>query len=243
MRRPGQPATETMKLIFDLLICGSSYPTEIHNKTGLHGNTVNDALNFLVQNGLVSKERNGQRVLYSLVIVDDSWHVPWIKLVSPKEETPSTHKKVRRQMSKGLFRKELDRKVSNLRERFGKLVKDPLNDELIDTLIKLHKDVTPRLLLNNIEKPFCLECLNSTKSFFPMLLIQDFNEFCCPNCGISIPKISTETNRPTESPEEAKRRELFYSEEKKKKSYTEIERLLTKYKEGTIRERKIIKKS
>ena len=58
MRRPGQPATETMKLIFDLLICGSSYPTEIHNKTGLHGNTVNDALNFLVQNGLVSKERN-----------------------------------------------------------------------------------------------------------------------------------------------------------------------------------------
>jgi len=118
-----------------------------------------------------------------------------------------------------------------------------LNDELIDTLIKLHKDVTPRLLLNNTEKPFCLECLNSTKSFFPMLLIQDSNEFCCPNCGITIPKISTETNRPTENPEEAKRRELFYNEEKKKKSYTEIERLLTKYKEGTIRKRKIIQKS
>src|SRR5450759_3486328 len=160
MWRSGQPAIETMKLIFDLLICGSSYPTEIHNKTGLHGNTVNDALNFLVQKGLVSKERNGQRVLYSLVIADDSWHVPWIKLVPPKEEDPSTHEEVRNQMSKGLFRKELYRKVSNLRERFGKLVKDPLNDELIDTLIKLHKDVTPRLLLNNIEKPFCLECLN-----------------------------------------------------------------------------------
>ena len=243
MQRPMQPATETMKRIFDLLICAPSYPTEIHNKTGLHGNTVNDALNFLVQNGLVSKERNGQRVLYSLVIADDGWYVPWIKLVRPKEEEPSTSKEVRRQMSKGLFRKELDRRVSNLRERFGKLVKDPLNDELIDTLIKLHKDVTPRLLLNNTKKPFCLECLNSTKSFFPMLLIQDSNEFCCPNCGITIPKISTETNRPTENPEEAKRRELFYNEEKKKKSYTEIERLLTKYKEGTIRKRKIIQKS
>ena len=243
MQRPMQPATETMKRIFDLLICAPSYPTEIHNKTGLHGNTVNDALSFLVQNGLVSKERNGQRVLYSLVIADDGWYVPWIKLVRPKEEEPSTRKKVRRQMSKGLFRKELDRRLSNLRERFGKLVKDPLNDELIDTLIKLHKDVTPRLLLNNTEKPFCLECLNSTKSFFPMLLIQDSNEFCCPNCGITIPKISTETNRPTENPEEAKRRELFYNEEKKKKSYTEIERLLTKYKEGTIRKRKIIKKT
>ena len=222
----------------------ASYPTEIHNKTGLHGNTVNDALSFLVKNGLVSKERNGQRVLYSLVIPDDGSYVPWIKLVRPKEEEePSTRKEVRRQMSKGLFRRRTDRRVSNLRERFGKLVKDPLNDELIDALINLHKDVTPRLLLNNTEKPFCLECLNSTKSFFPMLLIQDSNEFCCPNCGITIPKISTETNRPTENPEEVKRRELFYNEEKKKKSYTEIERLLTKYKEGTIRKRKIIKKS
>lgn len=243
MQRPRQPAIETMKRIFDLLICAPSYPTEIHNKTGLHGNTVNDALNFLVQNGLVSKERNGQTVLYRLVMVDDGWNVPWIKLVRPKEEEPSTREEVRRQMSKGLLRKELYRRVSNLRERFGKLVKAPLNDELIDTLIKLHKDVTPRLLLNNTEKPFCLECLNSTKSFFPMLLIQDSNEFCCPNCGITIPKISTETNRPTENPEEAKRRELFYNEEKKKKSYAEIERLLTKYKEGTIRKRKIIKKS
>ena len=242
MHRPRQPSVETVKRIFDLLICAPSYPTEIHNKTGLHGNTVNDALRFLVQDGLVSKERNGPRVLYSLVIADDGWYVPWVKLVHPKEE-PVIRKEVGRQMSKGLLRKELDRRVSNLRERFGKLVKDPLNDELIDALIKLHKDVTPRLLLNKTEKPFCLECLNSTKSFFPMLLFQDSNEFCCPNCGITIPKISTETNRPTENPEEAKRRELFYSDEKKKESYTEIERLLTKYTEGTIRKRKIIKKS
>lgn len=241
MHRPRQPSVETVKRIFDLLICAPSYPTEIHNKTGLHGNTVNDALRFLVQDGLVSKERNGPRVLYSLVIADDGWYVPWVKLVHPKEE-PVIRKEVGRQMSKGLLRKELDRRVSNLRERFGKLVKDPLNDELIDALIKLHKDVTPRLLLNKTEKPFCLECLNSTKSFFPMLLFQDSNEFCCPNCGITIPKISTETNRPTENPEEAKRRELFYSDEKKKESYTEIERLLTKYTEGTIRKRKIIKK-
>ena len=241
MHRPRQPSVETVKRIFDLLICAPSYPTEIHNKTGLHGNTVNDALRFLVQDGLVSKERNGPRVLYSLFIADDGWYVPWVKLVHPKEE-PVIRKEVGRQMSKGLLRKELDRRVSNLRERFGKLVKDPLNDELIDALIKLHKDVTPRLLLNKTEKPFCLECLNSTKSFFPMLLFQDSNEFCCPNCGITIPKISTETNRPTENPEEAKRRELFYSDEKKKESYTEIERLLTKYTEGTIRKRKIIKK-
>ena len=243
MHRPMQPAIETVKRIFDLLICAPSYPTEIHNKTGLHGNTVNDALSFLVQNGLVSKERKGKRVLYSLLIAEDGWYVPWVKLVRPKEGEPSIRKEVGRQMSKGLLRKELDRRVSNLRERFGKLDNDPLNDELIDALIKLHKDVTPRLLLNKTEKPFCLECLNSTKSFFPMLLFQDSNEFCCPNCGITLPKISTETNRPTENPEEAKRRELFYNEEKKKESYTEIERLLTKYNEKTIRKRKIKKKS
>jgi hypothetical protein len=204
-------------------------------------NTVNNTLSFLVQNGLVSKERNGQRVLYSLVIADAGWYVPWINLVRPKEDR-STNKKVRRRISKGFFRKELDCRVSNLRERFGKL-ENPLNDELIETLIELHKDVLPWLLLDKTEKPFCLECLSGTKSFFPMLLFQDSNEFCCPNCGISIPRISTENNRPAENPEEVKRRELFYSDEKKKQSYTEIERLLSKYEEGTVKKRKIIKKS
>jgi hypothetical protein len=243
MQRLKQPSTETAKRIFDLLICAPSYPTEIYNNTGLHGTTINDALRFFVQNGLVSKERNGQRVLYSLVIADAGWYVPWIKLASPKDGEPSARKEVRRQMSKGVLRKELDRRVSNLRERFGELGKAPLNDELIDALIKLHKDITQELLLNITEKPFCLECLNSTKSFFPMHLVQDSDEFCCPNCGITIPKISTETSRPTENPEEIKRRELFYSEEKKKKSYTEIERLLTKYGEGPGRKRKTMKKS
>jgi hypothetical protein len=61
MRQPRQPAIETVKRIFDLLICAPSYPTEIHNKTGLHGDTINDALSFLLHSGLVSKERNGQR--------------------------------------------------------------------------------------------------------------------------------------------------------------------------------------
>jgi len=138
-------------------------------------------------------------------------------------------------MSKGFLRKELDRRVSNLRERFGRLVEDPSNDDLIDALIQLHKDVAHQVLLDNTEKPFCLECLSSTKSFFPLFLIQDSDEFCCPNCGISIPKISNETNRPIDNPEEAKRRELFYNEEKNKKSYVEIERLLAKYSQGTTR--------
>ena len=62
-----------------------------------------------------------------------------------------------------------------------------------------------------------------------MLLIQDSDEFCCPNCGITIPKISGENIWSAENPKDAKRRELFYNEEKKKKSYAEIERLLTKY--------------
>ncbi len=146
-------------------------------------------------------------------------------------------------ISKGFFRKEIDRQVSNLRERFGKLVNEPSNDELIDELIEIHKSSPSWLVLNNIEKPFCLECLNSTKLFFSMLLIQDSDEFCCPNCGITIPKINGENNRPIENPKDAKRRELFYNEEKKKKSYTEIERLLTKYEKRTTRKRKIIKKN
>jgi hypothetical protein len=129
------------------------------------------------------------------------------------------------------FRRELDREVSNLRERFGELAGAPSNDELIDVLIKLHNDLAPELTLAIIRKTFCLECLSSTKSFFPMRLIEDSNEFCCPNCGITIPKISTETDQPIENPEDAKRLKSISDAEKKKPSYMEIERLLTKYKE------------
>jgi hypothetical protein len=132
-------------------------------------------------------------------------------------------------MNKCLAKKELDRRVSNLRERFGKLDNNPTNDELIDALFALQKDATSQELLANTEKPFCLECLSNSKLFFPMFLIQDSDEFCCKNCGITIPRLSSETSRPTENPEVAKRRELFYNEEKDKKSYIEIERLLTKY--------------
>jgi DNA-binding transcriptional ArsR family regulator len=238
MQSPKQPATKTIKRIFDFLICAPSYPTEIHKKTGLHRNTINVTLKFLVQNGLVSKSRNGQKVLYSLVVADKDWYVPWVKLVLPKEER-STRKEIKRQISKSLLRKELDHRISNLRERFGNLVEIPSNDELIDTLIKLQKDKPEQLLLKNIEKPFCLECLNNNKLYFPMFLIQDSNEYCCPNCGISIPRLYTETDKPTQNPEEAKRRELFYGEEKKKESYTEIERLLTKYAEKTTKKRKV----
>ncbi len=233
MQQPKKPAVTTIKAIFDLLICRPSYPTEIHNRSELHKTTINVALNFLVKSGLVSKKRSGQRVFYSLVRQDDHWYKPWIKLVQPKEEKPAAIK-TGNKMGEAHLRKELDRRVSNLRERFGVLVEAPLNVELIETLMKFQKDLGPLLLLSNIEKPFCLECLNNVKSFFPMFLIQDSNEFCCPNCGITIQRLSTETNRPTENSEESRRRELLYSgEDKKKQSYTEIERLLTKYEKGT----------
>jgi DNA-binding transcriptional ArsR family regulator len=236
-----QPSIETTKSIFDLLICRPSYPTEIHNKTGLNRKTVNVALNSLLQNGLVSKKRNGQRVLYSLVKLDEGWYKPWIKLVQHKEKAVLIQNE--KKISNARLKKEIDRQVSNLRERFGKLVEAPLNNELIDTIMKLQKDIAPQLLLAIIEKPFCLECLNNTKSFFPMFLIQDSNEFCCPNCGITIQRLSTETNRPKENSEEAKRRESFYNgDEKKKQSYTEMERLIAKYEKGTRKKRKNGKK-
>jgi DNA-binding transcriptional ArsR family regulator len=241
MASPRQPSAKTMKSIFDLLLCAPSYPTEIQNKTGLQGNTVNGALRFLLQKKLVLRKRRGQRVLYSLAKPDEEWYKPWIKLVKQKERAPKPVK-VEKQMSNALLRKALDRQVSNLRERFGKLIEGPLNDELIDTLIKLQKDTSLKLLLSTMEKPFCLECLNNTKSYFPMFLIQDSNELCCPNCGITIQRLSTETDRPTQNSEEIKRRELFYNgDERKKLSYTEIERLLTKYEKGTPKKRKLRK--
>jgi hypothetical protein len=145
-------------------------------------------------------------------------------------------------MSKSLFREEVGREIANLHERFGVLDGNPSDDELIGTLIKLHKNVARVLLLKSIRKPFCLECLNNTKRFVPMLLLQDYNEFCCPKCGITIQRLSSETNRSTENPKEAKKREWFYKEEKKKKTYTDMELLLTKYEQQTARKRTVKKK-
>jgi hypothetical protein len=158
------------------------------------------------------------------------------------KEQPS-NSKVRRRLGKRVVRKELDCRVSNLRERFGQLVNAPSNDDLINVLASLNKDVSPQVFLDKTEKPFCLECLNSAKKLFLMVFIQDSDEFCCPNCGITIPKISSETSRPTDNHEEAKKVEFFYKDDNDAKSYIEIERLLTKYEEGSPRKMRMKKKS
>jgi hypothetical protein len=145
-------------------------------------------------------------------------------------------------MSKSLFREGIGREIANLHERFGELAANPSDDELIGELIKLHKNVARRLVLTSVRKPFCLECLNDTKRFIPMLLLQDYNEFCCPKCGITIQKLNSETNQSTENPAEAQKREWFYKGEKKKKTYTDMELLLAKYTERMATKRKITKK-
>jgi hypothetical protein len=145
-------------------------------------------------------------------------------------------------MSKSLFREGIGREIANLRESFGELAENPSDDELIGAIIKLHKNVPRRLVLKSVRKPFCLECLNDTKRFVPMLLLQDHNEFCCPKCGITIQKLNSENNQSTENPTEAQKREWFYKGEKKKKTYIDMELLLTKYAERMATKRKVRKK-
>ncbi len=114
-----------------------------------------------------------------------------------------------------------------MRESFGNL---PDTDELVNTLIQLTQNTTTaKVILDNIKQPFCLECLAESKLFIPMKLIADYDEFCCPKCGIAIPKPKNECS-PTENPEHTKLMELFYSTESKTQSYTKIERLLLEYK-------------
>jgi hypothetical protein len=145
-------------------------------------------------------------------------------------------------MNRSLFREEIGREIANMRERFGELTGNPSDEELIDTLVKLHKYVTRRLVLKSVRKPFCLECLNDTKRFVSMLFLQDYNEFCCPKCGITIQKLNLETNQSTENSKEAQKREWFYKGEQKKKTYTDMEILLMKYAERMATKRKVRKK-
>jgi hypothetical protein len=123
--------------------------------------------------------------------------------------------------------KEFTRRVLEMRENFGSL---PDTEELVNTLIQLAENsTTAKVLLDNIKQPFCLDCLAESKLFIPMKLISDYDEFCCPNCGIAIPKPKNEFS-PLENPEHTKLMELFYSAESKTQSYSKIERLLLEYK-------------
>jgi hypothetical protein len=123
--------------------------------------------------------------------------------------------------------KELNRRVLEMREKFGSL---PDTEELVNTLIQLAQNTTTaKVLLDNIKQPFCLDCLAESKLFIPMKLIVDYDELCCPNCGLSIPKPKNECS-PIENSEHTKQMELFYSAESKTQSYSKIERLLLQYK-------------
>jgi hypothetical protein len=231
MARPNQPATATIKKIYDLLLDAPSYPTKIHDVTGLHGNTVNVALKFLFKKGLINKERKEHRVYYSLVIGHDGGGVPWVELMCPKEAEIAIRKEVTQQIRVIDFRKELGRRVLEMREKFSSLPKNPENEELVNILIQIGENsATAKVLLDNIKQPFCLECLADSKLFIPMKLVIDYDEFCCPNCGIAIPKPKNEVNRPIENSEQTKLMELFYKKESKEISYSKIERLLLKYK-------------
>lgn len=126
--------------------------------------------------------------------------------------------------------KDLNRRVLEMRENFGSLPENPDHEELVNTLIRLAQNATTaKVIRDNIKQPFCLDCLAESKSFIPMKLIADYDEFCCPNCGISIPKPKNEFS-PLENPEHTKQMELFYSIESKTQSYSKIERLLLEYK-------------
>ena len=126
--------------------------------------------------------------------------------------------------------KELSRRVLEMRENFGSLPENPDNEELVNTLIQIAENTTTaKGLLDNIKQPFCLDCLAESKLFIPMKLIADYDEFCCPNCGISISKPKNEFS-PIDNPEHTKLMELFYSAESKTQSYSKIERLLLEYK-------------
>jgi hypothetical protein len=143
-------------------------------------------------------------------------------------------------MRRSLFREEIGREIANLRERFGELAGNPSDDELIDAILKPHEHATHLLVLKSARKPFCLECLNDAKQFVPMLFLQDYNEFCCPKCGITIEKLTSE-NQSTENSIKPQKREWFYKGEQEKKTYTDMEMLLTKYAERMATKRKVKK--
>lgn len=194
MPRPKGPSPEAVKRIYAVLVKGPKCFEDIWKETGLHRNTVGSTLGYLVQKNMLKRYREGHKKMYEMKKTQPpyyGWEIPWIELMMTKREKEMHYKRVEEEVRKFWFQKELDGRVKQFRTAiYEKLVKPPCNQELIKVLEEIGIKVTPRILLENLKVPFCLECLKKEKKFVKAEFKKETGEFCCPKCGLVLQKES-----------------------------------------------------
>ena len=178
-----KPSPVTIRRLYFALVRKPCSSEGLVNVTGVDEATLNDALDFLKEKGMiVTYNFTTKCVMFRMVRtlpLRYGWNFPWLDLMMSTEDwkTPWKH----------VYSEAADvEKV--LGKRLVKLLRDLLVDpnlDLIEVLEELRMGEVPleTFKLHN-QEPYCLECLKREIKFVRMVLCEKSEEHCCPNCGI-----------------------------------------------------------
>jgi hypothetical protein len=180
-----KPSPDTIRRIYSALVTKPRSLEDLVNTTGVEEATLDFALRFLKEKGMIVSYNFANRETFRMVRTQPlryGWNLPWLDLMMSAEDwkTPWTHV---------VYGKaEEDTLEEKRNQRFRSLLKDLLVDpnlDLIQVLQQLEMTEVPLevLKLHN-QEPYCLECLKKERQFIRMILCKKTEEHCCPNCGV-----------------------------------------------------------
>lgn len=180
-----KPSPATIRRIYYALVRKPYCFEDLVNITGVDKTTLNNALRFLKENGMIVSYNFTDRVTFRMVRTQPlryGWDSPWLDLMMSDDDWKTPWKQI-------VYRKvKQSDPEEKLNKRFMKLLKDLLVDpnlDLIEVLEELEMTEVPLEVfkLHN-QEPYCLECLKKERQFVRMILCEKSEEHCCPNCGV-----------------------------------------------------------
>ena len=179
-----KPSSATIKRIYYALVRKPHSFEEIVDITGVDKTALGAALDFLKEKGMiVSYNFTTKCVIFRMVRtlpLRYGWNFPWLDLMISAKDWKRPWKQV--------YNESAGDSEDKLAGKFVKLLKDLLvapNLDLIEVLDELEMGDVPleTFKLHN-QEPYCLECLKKERRFIRMILCEQSEEHCCPNCGI-----------------------------------------------------------
>ncbi|MCW4053328.1 MAG: hypothetical protein NWE84_00205 [Candidatus Bathyarchaeota archaeon] len=178
-----KPSPATIRRIYYALVRKPYSLEDLIDVTGINEAALCSALDFLKDKGMIVSYNFANCVTFRMVRTQPlryGWNFPWLDLMMSEDDWKTPWNRV--------YEKTVGDAQEKLGKRFLKLLKDLLIDsnlDLIEVLEELKMTEVPleTLKLHN-QEPFCLECLKKNKRFVRMILCEQSEEHCCPNCGI-----------------------------------------------------------
>ena len=174
-----KPSSVTTRRIYFALVQKPRSFQDLVKVIKVDKTTLEIALIFLKEQGMVISYNFNNCKKIRMVRTQPlryGWNLPWLDLMMSEDDWKTSWKHI------------LNNVENKLSQRLVKLLKDLLVDpnlDLIEVLNELEMNEVPLEILKlHNQQPFCLECLKKEKRFVRMVLCEQSEEHCCPNCGV-----------------------------------------------------------